>query len=187
MRPDGGFQHTRYPGPQRPGDHAADQHEREEDRRLQVAELDADRGAGDRAGQELALGADVEQASPEGQRYGDARGDQRNGENDGVGDLKGRVLTLGAVDPESAADQAGVRGQWVSTGDEDDERADDEREDDRGDRHGEAASEPAGRRQTRSGTGSCCARPRCLGYAGMSAGGVSAPDLISPWTLSSSA
>ncbi len=150
-------------------------------------QLDAQRSARHRAGEDLALGSDVEEPGAERQGDRDARGDERDREDDRVGDLKGRILALGACDAEATAEQALVGVDRVATGDCHHDRANDEREENGREGHGKATGEASGCcRQTRSGTSSHAARPRCLRYAGMSAGGVMEPALIAAWTRSSS-
>src|SRR4029077_16377011 len=102
-----------------------------------------------------------------------------------------RVLTLGAADPEAAADEPRVCVEGVAAGDCHDQPADDEGEEDRAKRHRKAACYPAEdrhrvwRQAGRLGTGDDRARP--LRHYGMSAGGGSVPAAISPWTLVTSA
>src|SRR2546423_3240488 len=154
-----------------------------------MAELDPDRGAGHGPGEELALGADVEEAGPERQRDGDAGRDERDQKDNGVGELKGGVLVLRARDPEATAQQSRVGVQRIRAGDRDDDRADQKGESNRTEGHRESARHtPDERRQAgRSRTAALGGRPRCGGYAGMSAGGVMGPSWIAFWTLSSSA
>ena len=151
-----------------------------------MAELDPDRGAGHGPGEELALGADVEETGAERQRDCDSGRDERDQKDDRVGELKGGVLVLRAGDPETTAQQARVGVQRIGTGDRDDDRADQESEGDRTKGHRESARHtPDDRRQAgRSRTAALGGRPRGCGYAGMSAGGVMVPSWIAFWTLS---
>ncbi len=142
------------------------------------------KGGGDRAHYQLALCADIEQPRSKRQRYRDAGSDERDQEDDGVGDLKGRGLPAAAESSESPAEKALVRGERIGAGGGDDDASDDESEDDRPKWDRQAAPEIAQGREAEAGS---AARPRCVGYAGMSAGGVIEPDLIAAWTLSSSA
>ena len=65
MSADRGLEHSGDSGPGRAGQHAADQHGRQQDYRRPVMKLDAKRGARHRTRQQLALGADVEEPGPE--------------------------------------------------------------------------------------------------------------------------
>jgi hypothetical protein len=126
----------------------------------------------------LALGGALRRRETEARR--DARGYEWDEEDDRVGDLKGRVLALRAGKPYAAAQETRVGVDRIGARREADNRADDECKEDRAEGHAKPAGEaPDGRRHRwRSRTGAFRTRPRGSGYAGMSAGGTSAPDLI---------
>src|SRR2546430_8074558 len=159
------------------------------DWRRQVAEFDPDRGARHHPGQELSLGADVEQARAKWQRYRNAGGDERDDVDDRGRHLQGGVLALRAGDAKTPAQQSRVSVERVAAGDGHDHGADDEREDDRAEGHRQTAGQAPGdgRHAWGSRTGALGARPRISGYAGMSAGGGSVPSWVCFLALFSSA
>jgi len=79
--------------------------------------MDADNRGRDRAHDQLALGADVEQAGAEGEGHRDAGHDQWRQEDERVGELQHRGLAPEAEEAEPATEQGLVGEEGVAAGD----------------------------------------------------------------------
>ena len=169
MRAGCGLEHPRNPCPRCTCERPADQHRRQEQERGPRAQLHTDRRTRERARYELALGADVEEAGPEGQCHCNPGHDQGDRVDDRVRDLQRGVLILGTGESKATAEQTLVSIEWVRPGDCHEQATHDEGEEHRTDRNGHTLRDPpnAGRhprRRARPGgrgaTGAC----QCLPY-----------------------
>ena len=126
-------QEPRDRAPRRAARRADDDHRRDDDERGLPVEVERDPGGADRAEVELALGADVEEAHPEGDRGGEAGEGERRRRDERVGER--------AVGEERGVEEPPERRDRRVAGRGEDDRDRTERDGQRAERHGDR--EPA--------------------------------------------
>ena len=127
-------EHQRAEQQQRAGNGAAEHQRRDEQRGGQMQTvLRAERGGGERANEELALGADIPEARAEGDGGGEAGQDQRRGAGQRLGNREPRA--------EGADEHAPIGFEHRRAGERDQDAGQRQRDDDGGDGRADAGGE----------------------------------------------